>query len=204
MEQNQRTVGAFMLAGLALAVVVGVLVWNASTPDRTVTAGYTSNSPAPVVAQTSSASGESGPSSRKSESPQPRSSRPPRPADAGQAQHANQYGAGGSDVALAPQANSSYRMEADPYAPPLAVTSAPRSVAPTAVYRPTNVRPPSQEQPSRAGAPETPGVPGATNTPVAPSRVPEPESTVLEPQTTPPSSTKSVPCLLYTSDAADE
>lgn len=150
MRDQRRSAVLFMVAGLALALAVGVLVRNASDPQRSVTAGYTST-PAPVSQTAASASSSQSRTSRSSSvSPSsetlrmapPATSRPSTRAAGGSAPAYGIDGATPLNEAQALQpANPSYRIEADPYAPPLATTSAPRSPDPTTVYRPTNVRP---------------------------------------------------------------
>lgn len=167
MRDQRRSAVLFMVAGLALALVVGVLVRNASDPQRAVTAGYTST-PAPVSQTAASASSSqhrtshpSSPASANSETLRmapPATSRPSARANGGPAP-VPAYGIDGATLlseAQAPQpANPRYRMEADPYAPPLATTSAPRSPDPTTVYRPTNVRP-ERGEPVYQDEPDTP------------------------------------------------
>lgn len=197
MEQNRRGVGVFMLAGLALAIVVGVVVWNASAPGRTVTAGYTSStlpatqtgaelSPASRTTLSPSATSVASESSVHAESTAAatgkRTSASKRPNRAPQAgigpSQASNFGSGGTELPAAPVSNPNYRMEADPFAPPHAVTSEPSSAAPTVAYRPTNVRPMSQE--SEASSEFT----SAAHTPV-PSVTSPAESRPSEPKQTP-------------------
>lgn len=167
-RSGERGVLLFMAAGLALALVVGVLVWNASAPERGVTAGFTSTPEASNTAVTPTRTVRTtAPAATTTEGS-------PTGSSAAERSAAQVQLAGGADAEGAPglsTPNPNYRMEADPYAPPHAVTRAPNAPsAPTAVYRPSNVRPPSQEMsaPAResAAAPGTSRVPTATTTPL--------------------------------------
>lgn len=153
MNQHQRRAGVFMAIGLAAAVVLGLAVWNLSAPDRSVTAGYasaesdtskagapTETSSTPSQASTRSSSADSGNIPR-------RIGKTDDTALAGQPADAPVFAIDNEAELREPPAevNPDYRMDADPFAPPLAVTNAPQSVAPTTAYRPTNVRPATLE-----------------------------------------------------------
>lgn len=194
MNGSRRGVGAFMAIGLAIAVIVGFAVWGASTPGRTSTAGYAADTA--TVEQTTSPK-----SSRSSAASDTEGSE--------SANSASRSGAGHSTLALTSQTladsglpptsgvygiegeallnnapgrpNPNYRMESDPYAPPLAVTSAPRSTAPTAIYRPTNVVPPTA---SGGDATEpAPGPATATATATATAQTPDTNGVTTPPST---------------------
>ena len=156
MNGNRSGVGMFMAIGLAIAVIVGFAVWGASSPGRSSTAGYKADTA--TVEQTtapkssrSSAASDSQDSETAASTSRSRSGRSTLAltsqtlAGSGLLPDSGVYGIEGEallDNAPA-RPNPSYRMESDPYAPPLAVTSAPKSAPPTNVYRPTNVVPPT-------------------------------------------------------------
>lgn len=163
MNQHQRRVSAFMAIGLAAAVAVGVVVWNLSAPDRSVTAGHTSaeSATSEAGAQTGSASARSQKSTSSSRGDGAKAPRRFGKTDdaalAGQPADAAVFAIDDEAGLREPPAevNPDYRMDADPFAPPLAVTNVPQSVAPTTAYRPTNVRPATLEP--NAPAPSTSG-----------------------------------------------
>ncbi|MEH0146485.1 hypothetical protein V6D40_02245 [Corynebacterium sp. Q4381] len=194
MSHNQRGIGLFMVAGSVLAVVIGLAVWNTSTPQRSVTAGYTQeadeavgsaayvSSPqrTPAPPQTQPRPGKT--ESSRSAAPKPSSKRR-RTADAGYDPTAPAGGTGDEAAIQAAPAPGRYRMEDDPLAPPHAVTSQPPTVGPTTHYRPTNARPAEQQVTT---APEQPSAPRAT----APTPASQPPSTSVpetqSPQTSQP------------------
>lgn len=149
MNQHQRRATAFMAIGLAAAVAVGVVVWNLSSPDRSVTAGYTSaetgtSEPGSQAGSASARSQVSTSSSRRDGAKAPRRfGKTDDDALAGQPADAAVFAIDDEAGLREPPAevNPDYRMDADPFAPPLAVTNVPQSVAPTTAYRPTNVQP---------------------------------------------------------------
>lgn len=173
-RQNQRGVILFMAVGLAVALMVGIAVWNASSPEHTATAGYTApdTSATPVAAAPSRTTTTVTSGSKRSAAPASAASTPAR-GDRGRS-----YQGGGEDD-ISPStgpANPNYRVEADPLAPPHAVMAAPKpsaNPAPGTVYRPTNVLPAtgadSAADPERAegvtSAPSSPSAPSAPSTP---------------------------------------
>lgn len=204
MNQHQRRAGVFMAIGLAAAVVVGLAVWNLSTPDQPVTAGYASaesgarktGTPAgsPAARSQAATRADSADSADSGKIPR-RRGKPDDTALAGQPADAPVFAIDNEAELREPPAevNPDYRMDADPFAPPLAVTNAPQSVAPTTAYRPTNVRPATLEsnspppstsdgdnsnQPPHSERPET--SPPVRTTP-APSEPSAPAQTPAEP-----------------------
>ena len=145
MNRNQRSVGVFMAAGLAAALIVGLAVWSASTPGRPVTAGYTGNKTASPQNAGALLSG----GTTSSVATPPRIAPSQRPKNRGNAQAEQDTNWGGTEghfVQAAPPPRG-YRMEDDPLAPPHAVFGTSASGVPTAHYRPTNVRvaPPAEQ-----------------------------------------------------------
>lgn len=185
MSHNQRGIRLFMVAGSVLAVVIGLTVWNTSTPQRSVTAGYTQEveetatggvvaAPAPQSSQTPTLTQTraTSPASSRSAGPKPAaqpSAQRRRTADAGYDPLAPAGGSADEAVIQAAPAQGRYRMEDDPLAPPHAVTSQPPTVQPTTHYRPTNAR---QEQSSDAAQEQS-----SAPRPTAVRTTPQPPST---------------------------
>lgn len=198
MNGSRRGVGVFMAIGLAIAVIVGFAVWGASSPGRSSTAGYAAGTT--TVEQTTAPK-----SSRSSAAADSK--------DREAASSTSRSGSGRSTLALTSQTlagsglpldtgvygiegealldnaparpNPNYRMESDPYAPPLAVTSAPKSTPPTAIYRPTNVVPqtPGGDNTTGPAPGQTPDTNGVTTPPSGPANNVE-TSAPAEPGTT--------------------
>lgn len=195
MNKTQRSVAAFMAAGLALALVVGVVVWNASTPDRAATAGYTATETsttrtteaASSARQRPAAGGTEGKRTGASQSRQ--SSQQPRgTGNYVQTYALGEHQSGDRNIDREPgpsadQERSGYRMDTDPYAPPHAVTGAPKTSAEATVYRPTNVRPADPDRGSTSGLPASEtghSTPTGQSTPASPTA---PSITPAEPGT---------------------
>lgn len=176
MSHNQRGVGLFMLAGSVLAVVIGLAVWNTSTPQRSVTAGYTQeaedstgsvvavSSPQRTQTHTTRATSSRNAASKSSVNP-PTKRR--RVADAGHDPSVPAGGTADDPYIQAAPAQGRYRVEDDPLAPPHAVTSQPQTLAPTTRYRPTNDSSPSTRTTSTRETPD--------------ARVTDPETTAPSP-----------------------
>ncbi|WP_277100426.1 hypothetical protein [Corynebacterium riegelii] len=190
MNKNQRSVGVFMAAGLAAALIVGLAVWSASDPGRSVTAGYTGDK----TASPQTAGALLGSSTTPSVATPPRITPSLRPKNRGGAQagqapgSANWGGTEGHFVQAAP-APRGYRMEDDPLAPPHAVIGTRASGVPTAHYRPTNVNvaPPAEHNdlpsetylaaPPAPAEPAPPAEPTPQSEPHEPAPPPKPDAT---------------------------
>lgn len=160
MRQNQRGAILFMAVGLAVALMVGIAVWNASSPEHAATAGYTApdTSETPVAAAPSRTTTTVTSGSKRATAPASAAGTPERD---GEDVLARSTGA----------ANPNYRVEADPLAPPHAVMAAPKpsaNPAPGTVYRPTNVLPATGAD-SAADPESTQGATSAPSSPSAPS-----------------------------------
>ena len=204
MNETWRSVAAFMAAGLALALVVGVVVWNASTPDRAATAGYTATETSTTRTTEAASSARQRPAAggtegkRTGASQSRRSSQQPRGTGNDLQTYAlGEYQGGDRNMDREPgpsadQERSGYRMDTDPYAPPHAVTGAPKTSTEATVYRPTNVRPADPDRGSSSGSPasetghstptgqSTPASPTGQSTPASPTA---PSTTPAEPGT---------------------
>ena len=193
MSHNQRGIGLFMVAGSVLAVVIGLAVWNTSTSQRTVTAGYTQETEAAAGGSVATASSPQ----RTQRQTQTQTQTQPRPktqpattksnptskrrrtADAGYDPSVPAGGSAAEPVVQAAPAQGRYRVEDDPLAPPYAVTSQAPTAAPTTHYRRTNARP--VEQSGDSGQESAPAT--QTSQTVA-------SSTQESPQTSQPSRTE--------------
>ncbi|OFT82404.1 hypothetical protein [Corynebacterium sp. HMSC29G08] len=187
MNRNQRSVGVFIAAGLAAALIVGLAVWSASTPGRPVTAGYTGNKTASPQNAGALLSG----GTTSSVATPPRIAPSQRPKNRGNAQAEQDTNWGGTEghfVQAAPPPRG-YRMEDDPLAPPHAVFGTSASGVPTAHYRPTNVRvaPPAEQDdfpsetymaaPPAPVDPAPPAKPAPQPEPAEPAPQPKPDAT---------------------------
>lgn len=195
MNETWRSVAAFMAAGLALALAVGVVVWNASTPDRAATAGYTATETSTTRTTEAASSARQRPAAggaegkRTGASQSRRSSQQPRGTGNDLQTYAlGEYQGGDRNMDREPgpsadQERSGYRMDTDPYAPPHAVTGAPKTSAEATVYRPTNVRPADPDRGSSSGSPASEtghSTPTGQSTPASPTA---PSTTPAEPGT---------------------
>lgn len=185
MSHNQRGIRLFMVAGSVLAVIIGLAVWNTSTPQRSVTAGFTQEveettagsvvvapSPQNRQTQTPRQTRATRAASSRSAGPEPAgkpSSQRRRTADAGYDPLVSAGGSADEAVIQAAPAQGRYRMEDDPLAPPHAVTSQPPTVQPTTHYRPTNARPVEQSSDAAQEEPTAPRSSAVTPTPQPPS-----------------------------------
>ncbi|PAT08532.1 hypothetical protein [Corynebacterium hadale] len=193
MKDNQPRVGLFMTAGILVAIVVGIVVFNTSASDRSAQAGYVTDSdtkhPDTSASSTESAISKSTKATALSDAPvdhnssttsgdnqDPRHQNAHHDTDAYQAAPAQQGG------------GSNYNLNSDPYAPQHAVVgTAQPSNQSTRVFRPTNVVPTTvmpttavagpeaqattgttggandSAQPGAAGTPDTAGTAGAQN-----------------------------------------
>ena len=164
MRQSQRGVILFMAVGLAVALMVGIAVWNASSPEHTATAGYTSPVASEPAASARAAATASPNAKRAATSAITAGAATPTAGargDHGSQASPTSPAVEDGEVSLAQSAgaaNPSYRMEADPLAPPHAVMAAPQPTAsPTqgTVYRPTNVLPTTDDAPGAASGSDT-------------------------------------------------
>lgn len=165
MRQSQRGVILLMAVGLAVALMVGIAVWNASSPEHTATAGYTSPVASEPAASARAAATASPSAKRTATSAITAGAATPTAGARGdhgsQASPTSPAVEDNGEVSLAQSAgaaNPSYRMEADPLAPPHAVMAAPQPTAPPTqgtVYRPTNVLPTTDDAPGAASGSDT-------------------------------------------------
>lgn len=212
MRQSQRGVILFMAVGLAVALMVGIAVWNASSPEHTATAGYTSPVASEPAASARAAATASPNAKRTATSAITAGAATPTAGARGdhgsQASPTSPAVEDDGEVSLAQSAgaaNPSYRMEADPLAPPHAVMAAPQPTAPPTqgtVYRPTNVLPTTDDAPgaasgsdadSSAAAPAEATRPtDSASAPSAPS-VPSASSGTAEPTASDPATSEQSP-----------
>ena len=168
MKDNQPRVGLFMTAGILVAIVVGIVVFNTSASDRSAQAGYVTDSdtkhPDTSASSTESAISKSTKATALSDAPadhnssttsgdnqDPRHQNAHHDTDAYQAAPAQQGG------------GSNYNLNSDPYAPQHAVVgTAQPSNQSTRVFRPTNVVPTTVMPTTAVAGPEAQATTGAT------------------------------------------
>ncbi|WP_147291476.1 hypothetical protein [Corynebacterium senegalense] len=157
MSASRHRVTVFMIIGVVAAIVTGIVVWKMSLPTPADEAGYEASS--------TSATTDAGTRSTTSSTRAPQTSSPAPEANPAQ---------GGQDVdsvSLPAEAGGAASAR-DPLLPPNAVVnSAPRSVAPTQVYRPSNILPTSvaREDAGEASAASNPADPTAAEPTQAPT-----------------------------------
>ncbi|CAM3128911.1 hypothetical protein [Corynebacterium gottingense] len=168
MKDNQPRVGLFMTAGILVAIVVGIVVFNTSASDRSAQAGYVTDSdtkhPDTSASSTESAISKSTKATALSDAPadhnssttsgdnqNPRHQNANHDTDAYQAAPAQQGG------------GSNYNLNSDPYAPQHAVVgTAQPSNQSTRVFRPTNVVPTTVMPTTAVAGPEAEATTGTT------------------------------------------
>ena len=168
MKDNQPRVGLFMTAGILVAIVVGIVVFNTSASDRSAQAGYVTDSdtkhPDTSASSTESAISKSTKATALSDAPvdhnssttsednqDPRHQNAHHDTDAYQAAPAQQGG------------GSNYNLNSDPYAPQHAVVgTAQPSNQSTRVFRPTNVVPTTVMPTTAVAGPEAQATTGTT------------------------------------------
>ena len=168
MKDNQPRVGLFMTAGILVAIVVGIVVFNTSASDRSAQAGYVTDSdtkhPDTSASSTESAISKSTKATALSDAPvdhnssttsednqDPRHQNAHHDTDAYQAAPAQQGG------------GSNYNLNSDPYAPQHAVVgTAQPSNQSTRVFRPTNVVPTTVMPTTAVAGPEAEATTGTT------------------------------------------
>ena len=168
MKDNQPRVGLFMTAGILVAIVVGIVVFNTSASDRSAQAGYVTDSdtkhPDTSASSTESAISKSTKATALSDAPadhnssttsednqDPRHQNAHHDTDAYQAAPSQQGG------------GSNYNLNSDPYAPQHAVVgTAQPSNQSTRVFRPTNVVPTTVMPTTAVAGPEAQATTGTT------------------------------------------
>ena len=201
MKDNQPRVGLFMTAGILVAIVVGIVVFNTSASDRSAQAGYVTDSntkhPDTSASSTESAISKSTKATALSDAPadhnssttsednqDPRHQNAHHDTDAYQAAPAQQGG------------GSNYNLNSDPYAPQHAVVgTAQPSNQSTRVFRPTNVVPTTVMPTTAVAGPEaqaTTGTTGGANDSAQPGAAGTPGTAGAQ-------DSEPTTCLLYTS-----
>ena len=152
MDNQKPRVGIFMAAGIVAAIVIGFVVWNASSSDRSAQAGYVSETETKRAQEESPVSKTSKVTSEEDDSTESRR-------ESTQRSGAPRNTAPQPQVNLAQPSNEgqdeAYSLNSDPYAPQHAVVGTAQQQAATRVFRPTNVVPTTVIASSAASAPAT-------------------------------------------------